>query len=106
MLKRVVRRKPFAGRKLAIDYALRVCARRLSRNRAISHIHDQNAHGFRAEIKSKGVAIRHCRILETAARSCSIRRTMPRDDDDLDESELPDESDMDDDPDGTPTDDC
>ena len=31
---------------------------------------------------------------------------MPRDDDDLDERELPDESDMDDDPDGTPTDDC
>ena len=30
---------------------------------------------------------------------------MPRDDD-LDESELPDESDMDADPDGTPTDDC
>ena len=30
---------------------------------------------------------------------------MPRDDD-LHESELPDESDMDDDPDGTPTDDC
>jgi predicted nucleic acid-binding Zn ribbon protein len=31
---------------------------------------------------------------------------VPRDDDHLDESELPDQADMDDDPDGTPTDDC
>ncbi|MBC8105399.1 MAG: zinc ribbon domain-containing protein [Anaerolineae bacterium] len=31
---------------------------------------------------------------------------MPRDDDDLDESEFPDESDMDDDPDGPATIDC
>lgn len=31
---------------------------------------------------------------------------MPRDDDDLDESEFPDEADMDDDPDGAPTIDC
>jgi predicted nucleic acid-binding Zn ribbon protein len=31
---------------------------------------------------------------------------MPREEEDLDESEFPDEADMDDDPDGTPTDDC
>jgi hypothetical protein len=111
MLERVIRRKlSAAGRELAIDHAVPVGAAGLSGDVAVAHVHNDDANGFGADVKSNRVArggggcVGHsdCDCRGFARRAMYDRVAMARYRDEQDEAgdlrdrEDPDESDMDD----------